>query len=122
MRAFPAASGKRPLRTRTTRLPARNQPAPRSRIRGKQQSSSRYRVPCEWVLRAWVVAADNSLLLCLAARIEIAPERSAACSGGGGGWAAGRATRSSLGAISHARGGVMSELLLDAAGRRRSPA
>jgi integrase len=30
--------------------------------------------------------------------------------------------RSSLGALSDARGGVMSELLLDAAGRRRSPA
>jgi hypothetical protein len=30
--------------------------------------------------------------------------------------------RSSLGALSNARGGVMSELLLDAAGRRRSPA
>src|SRR5215208_5900173 len=58
----------------------------------------------------------------LAARREVAPKRSAACSGGGGGWAAGAATRSSIGAISHARGGVMSELLLDAAGRRRSPA
>jgi hypothetical protein len=32
------------------------------------------------------------------------------------------AGRSSLGALSDARGGVMSELLLDAAGRRRSPA
>src|SRR5215203_3173743 len=32
------------------------------------------------------------------------------------------ATTSSLGALSDARGGVMSELLLDAAGRRRSPA
>src|SRR5829696_720663 len=30
--------------------------------------------------------------------------------------------RSSLGALSDARGGIMSELLLDAAGRRRSPA
>src|SRR5215207_4358567 len=59
-----------------------------------------------------VVAADNSLLLCLAAPIEVAPKRSAA----------GAATRSSIGAISHARGGVMSEPLLDAAGRRRSPA
>src|SRR5215218_3341345 len=76
------------------------------------------------VLPAWVVAADNSLLLCLAAPIEVALKRSAGCSGGGGGWAAGAslATRSSIAAISHARGGVMSELLLDAAGRRRSPA
>jgi hypothetical protein len=60
MRAFPAASGKRPLRTRTTRLPARNQPAPRSRIRGKQQSSSRYRVPCGWALPAsWGTRSDG---------------------------------------------------------------
>src|SRR5829696_572985 len=33
-----------------------------------------------------------------------------------------RVERGSLGAISDARGGIMSELLLDAAGRRRSPA
>jgi hypothetical protein len=35
---------------------------------------------------------------------------------------AGAPARSSLGAISNARGGIMSEPLLDAAGRRRSPA
>src|SRR5215204_6914974 len=55
---------------------------------------------------------------------EVAAERGAAVGCGGGGWAACAPllVRSSLGASHDARGGVMSELLLDAAGRRRSPA
>jgi hypothetical protein len=43
LRASRESPARRLHGTRTTRLPARNQPAPRSRIRGKQQSSSRYR-------------------------------------------------------------------------------
>src|SRR5688500_7958033 len=77
-----------------------------------------------WAARASVVAADSSLLLCLAPRSEVTAERGATVWCGGGGWAACAPllVRSSLGAVSDARGGVMSELLLDAAGRRRSPA
>src|SRR5215204_3478739 len=51
LRSSPPRRLGRPQGTRTTRLPARNQPAPRSRIRGTQQSSSRYRVPCIRALR-----------------------------------------------------------------------
>src|SRR5204862_5119319 len=70
------------------------------------------------------VAAANSLLLCLAARIAAAPAGSAAWPRrrGIGAAIATRGQRSSIGDLSDARGRVMSELLLDAAGRRRSPA
>jgi hypothetical protein len=75
-------------------------------------------------LAASVVAADNSLLLCLAPRNEVAGERSAA--GLVRRWRLAACVRllvrSSLGASYDVQGGVMSELLLDAAGRRRSPA
>jgi hypothetical protein len=73
--------------------------------------------------RASVVAPNNSLLLCLAPRNEVPAERSAVlCGGGGSAACAPLLVRSSLGALSDARGGVMSELLLDVAGHRRSPA
>ena len=66
---------------------------------------------------------DRRLLLSPAARIGRGRE-GVALAAGRWCWPRGRmvAGRSSLGALSDARGGVMSELLLDAAGRRRSPA
>src|SRR5215204_3990070 len=65
-------------------------------------------------------AADNWLLLSWRRESRSRPSDGAAVLRGAAG--APLLVRSSLGAISDARGGVMSELLLDAAGRRRSPA
>src|SRR5215217_9094085 len=72
-----------------------------------------------------VVARGKLAAAFFVARIEAASSgRSALLCARRWHWAAGAslATRSSIAAISHARGGVMSELLLDAAGRRRPPA
>ena len=83
----------------------------------RQQRRADCSYPCGWALAASVVAADNSPLLCRAARIEVAAERSAAVLCGGGGWAACAPllVRSSIGASYDARGGVTSEPMLDAA-------
>jgi integrase len=67
--------------------------------------------------------ADNALLLSLACESNSrASEVPLSARGGGGARRRVALGESSLGALSDARGGVMSELLLDAAGRRRSPA
>jgi hypothetical protein len=72
-----------------------------------------------WALAASVRHTDAGAAALLPAD-GVASEGSAAWLRGA---AAGRSDRegSSLDAVSDARGGIMSELLLDAAGRRRSP-
>ena len=53
----------RPERTRTRHPHARSSTSPRSCIRGKQQSRSRYRVSCIWALLRRVDSPGGALLL-----------------------------------------------------------
>src|SRR5215207_9905660 len=88
----------------------------------RQQRDPRYRVPCAGPLAVSVVARRTRYCFRPAARIEVARgeartyTRRAGLAGGA------PPPRGAVSGLLPTRGGVMSELLLDAAGRRRSPA
>ena len=71
-------SARRPQRTRTRRPPACDRLPPRSCIRGEQQRRADCSLSMRWALAASVLAATTRCCFCLAARIEVARERSAA--------------------------------------------
>ena len=113
-------SGERLLRTRRRRPAAGDPSRSRCCIREKQRRRADCSYPCGWALPASVSRCQRAAGF-LVARLEVARAKCVS-RGVAVGRRAHRSARGSLGAVSDARGGVMSELLLDAAGRRRSPA
>src|SRR5215207_694148 len=110
--------------TRCERPSARDRSRSRSPIRDKAAATRRLRLSMR--TRTPGVPRSHGTRCCigLAARIDVARERGAGLRAAAVVGAAPDAwllTREHAGCVSDVRGGVMSELLLDAAGRRRSP-
>jgi hypothetical protein len=110
-----ARSGRGPRR-----LVARDRRLRRSCIREKQQRRADGSYPCSWALPTSVVTRPARCSFRPAARMDARQQAGASMAVG----AAGAPLRMSeqARAVSEPEGGPMSELLLDAAGRRRSPA
>ena len=91
----------------------------RSCSRGKQQQGANGWYPCSWALPTSVVTRPARCSFRPAARMDARQQAGASMAVG----AAGAPLRMSeqARAVSEPEGGAMSELLLDAAGRRRSP-
>jgi integrase len=93
----------------------------RCSLSGEQQRTGHCPLPCGSALATSVRRTDAALLVSCQRGSSSRAREVPPWLRGAGGWRTAR-EKSSLDALSDARGGVMSELLLDAAGRRRSPA